>query len=174
MRKVLVTAASTFLVHPHCIYSFNGHISKTRVIHLQNFFGNKSREFGLFPKKARWVSPLQVHSSSSSSHFSETEMISIPNSSLLLEYNHVSSIDSTQDEARRILEGRDNDNDLKIAVSAAEQTLGRGTNGRNWIGNKGNMFLTIAFPFDCLPVPVTLLPLKVGSIIAAEVRKVLG
>ena len=110
-------------------------------------------------------------SSTSSSDISNT---SIESKDMKFEFTHLESVQSTQDEAkRRLLEGSYSDIPLKFAISAEEQTLGRGTNGRTWIGNSGNMFLTIAFPYDCLPVPVTLLPLKVGSIVASRIKEIL-
>jgi len=58
-------------------------------------------------------------------------------------------------------------------VSATEQTKGRGTKGRQWIGSKGNTFVTIAIPMKSIPVPLNLLPLKVGTIIASVISEIL-
>eukprot|EP00814_Leptocylindrus_danicus_P017363 CAMPEP_0116027498 /NCGR_PEP_ID=MMETSP0321-20121206/14691_1 /TAXON_ID=163516 /ORGANISM="Leptocylindrus danicus var. danicus, Strain B650" /LENGTH=370 /DNA_ID=CAMNT_0003500917 /DNA_START=1840 /DNA_END=2949 /DNA_ORIENTATION=+ len=93
------------------------------------------------------------------------------------DWNHVPSIGSTQDEAKRKLSEdstADNSSNFRFAISASEQTLGRGTNGRTWVSNQGNVYLTVALPWDSLPVPVTLLPLKVGCIIVQNVKQILS
>jgi biotin-(acetyl-CoA carboxylase) ligase len=56
------------------------------------------------------------------------------------------------------------------AITASEQTQGRGSNQRLWTSIQGNTFLTVAFPIDLLlPFPKIrmILPLKVGTIIAS-------
>lgn len=53
-----------------------------------------------------------------------------------------------------------------FAVAAREQLRGRGTKGRAWIGLPGNVFLTVAIPLDKVPVPLSLIPLRVGTLIA--------
>lgn len=94
------------------------------------------------------------------------------------------TVGSTQDEARRILRGEGDDGGGPpgettgrpgriFAVSAAEQTAGRGTTGRSWIAPRGNAFLTVAFPIDRVRVTPTLLPLRVGCIVAGRIRSVL-
>jgi len=60
-----------------------------------------------------------------------------------------------------------------LGISASHQNKGRGTNGRIWISAKGNTFLTICIPIDLIPVPITLLPLKVGAVIAKRVQNLL-
>ena len=87
------------------------------------------------------------------------------------DWNHIPSISSTQDEAKRRLS--EDNTTSRFAISASEQTLGRGTSGRTWVSNQGNVYLTVVLPWDSLPVPVTLLPLKVGCIIAQNVRQIL-
>lgn len=101
------------------------------------------------------------------------------------------------DEARRIVEGkfaihRDHDDDgassaattvpTSFLVSATSQTNGRGTSNRNWAGSHGgNALFTIGVMQsswtdglrernDGISVPLTLLPLKVGSLVAFHVR----
>jgi len=89
-------------------------------------------------------------------------------------FYHHPTIDSTQDEAKRILECEVGNLEKRyFAISASQQNKGRGTNGRKWIGIEGNMFLTFAFPMEDLPVPVTLLPLKIGCIMACTVKNIL-
>ncbi len=51
-------------------------------------------------------------------------------------------------------------------MAAREQVRGRGTKGRAWIGLPGNVFLTVAIPLDRVPVPLSLIPLRVGTLIA--------
>mmetsp|Transcript_31776 Transcript_31776/g.69812 ORF Transcript_31776/g.69812 Transcript_31776/m.69812 type:complete len:385 (-) Transcript_31776:1293-2447(-) len=95
--------------------------------------------------------------------------------------HHLPSVGSTQDEARRILGDISNSSSNTeqvaskrhacLATSASEQTKGRGTSGRDWIGKGGNTFVTVCVPSDCIVnIPVTLLPLKVGSIVAKLVH----
>lgn len=51
-------------------------------------------------------------------------------------------------------------------MAAREQVRGRGTKGRAWVGLPGNVFLTVAIPLDRVPVPLSLIPLRVGTLIA--------
>ncbi len=91
-----------------------------------------------------------------------------------VQMHHFESVKSTQDEARRIL--HDSDNTIPnqyFAVTTASQTNGRGTNGRSWIGQKGNSFLTIAIPSNDLTIPLTLFPLQIGCVIAQRVQEMI-
>jgi len=86
-------------------------------------------------------------------------------------YHHYPSVSSTQDETKRILS---EDNIIPsniIAVTASSQDSGRGTRGRTWVGVPGNLFLTIAIPLSFIPIPITLLPLKIGTIVANQISK---
>lgn len=49
---------------------------------------------------------------------------------------------------------------------ARQQSQGRGTSGRTWLSQRGNLFLTVAIPQTDVPIPLTLLPLQVGVIVA--------
>lgn len=88
------------------------------------------------------------------------------------------TVNSTQDEARRILQGKDKDfsvsttNDC-FAITTNEQSKGRGTSGRDWIGKRGNAFLTLAVPQAHIKIPLTLLPLQIGCILAQQVQSIL-
>lgn len=88
------------------------------------------------------------------------------------------TVNSTQDEARRILQGKDKDfsvsttNDC-FAITTNEQSKGRGTSGRDWIGKRGNAFLTLAVPQADIKIPLTLLPLQIGCILAQQVQSIL-
>eukprot|EP00551_Chaetoceros_affinis_P013096 CAMPEP_0203687058 /NCGR_PEP_ID=MMETSP0090-20130426/49384_1 /ASSEMBLY_ACC=CAM_ASM_001088 /TAXON_ID=426623 /ORGANISM="Chaetoceros affinis, Strain CCMP159" /LENGTH=426 /DNA_ID=CAMNT_0050556307 /DNA_START=61 /DNA_END=1341 /DNA_ORIENTATION=- len=113
---------------------------------------------------------------------------------------HFESLPSTQDETRRQLQllatqastqtqtkksdsnncdSSDNsyNNRFNIAITTSLQTNGRGTSGRKWISEKGNTFITIAVPSSDLlqrgNVPITLLPLQVGVIIAQRIDGIL-
>ena len=103
----------------------------------------------------------------------------------------LNSIASTQDEAKRIAEEEgwkalvvDNDNNnnnpppppRSFVVTTREQTQGRGTNGRSWMGQRGNVFCTIGIrqsDWIQTKIPLTLLPLKVGSLVAQHVQRLL-
>ncbi|CAM9115518.1 unnamed protein product [Discosporangium mesarthrocarpum] len=85
-------------------------------------------------------------------------------------FSWVDSVSSTMDEAKNIIaqgvEGKD-----IVAVAAREQLNGRGTKGRTWMSLPGNVFLTVAVPLDRVPVPLSLIPLRVGTLIAPEITK---
>ncbi len=63
-----------------------------------------------------------------------------------------------------------------LALGAGTQTKGRGTSGRAWVGMVGNAFLTLALPrsaVSLLPYAITLLPLRIGTLVAREIIRVL-
>jgi biotin-[acetyl-CoA-carboxylase] ligase BirA-like protein len=78
------------------------------------------------------------------------------------------TVDSTQEEAKRLLREQDEEsNTLSLAVIADDQKSGRGTSGRTWHASRGNLYLTCAVPMDLIPLSkITLLPLGVGVIVA--------
>jgi len=100
---------------------------------------------------------------------------------VILDTYHIPVVTSTQDETKRILKQRqqkvisaatdDNKNNVAtiLSVSATEQRAGRGTRGRDWISRRGNTFVTIAVPTSAIPVPMTLLPIKIGTIMASHI-----
>jgi BirA family biotin operon repressor/biotin-[acetyl-CoA-carboxylase] ligase len=92
-------------------------------------------------------------------------------SSSRLIFRHYEETGSTQDVAKQALSGLTPDQIL--AVTADEQTKGRGTSGRSWMGLRGNVFLTMAFPSQFVPTILTLLPLQVGVLVAQRVDKLL-
>ena len=49
---------------------------------------------------------------------------------------------------------------------ARRQTNGRGTKGRTWVSPPGNLFMTIAINLSLVPIPLTLVPLRIGTLIA--------
>jgi biotin-(acetyl-CoA carboxylase) ligase len=96
-----------------------------------------------------------------------------------IKHFHFGSVDSTQNKCQEIIqtyyrEGKDlpsSDPSAIWAVTASEQTQGRGTNQRLWTSIPGNMFLTVAVPMDLLQLKIrTILPLKVGTILASCVH----
>jgi biotin-[acetyl-CoA-carboxylase] ligase BirA-like protein len=94
-----------------------------------------------------------------------------------LSIHHLESVESTQDEARKMLQQNEGKHGAPayLAVSAKEQTKGRGTSGRSWMGQPGNLFVTIALPKSTLypDFPLTLLPLQIGNLLAARMSSVL-
>lgn len=82
-----------------------------------------------------------------------------------LEWHWVEKVDSTMEEAKRLLLARGGTCG-PLAVGAARQVEGRGTRGRRWQDGEGNVMLTIAIDASRLPLsPMTLLPLRVGTIV---------
>ncbi len=84
-------------------------------------------------------------------------------------------VSSTQDEMRSILLDDIYNNNHKefVAIVATTQTAGRGTHGRTWQSATGNLFLTVALPLSQIPVPITLLPLHVGVLVAQRVDAII-
>jgi biotin-(acetyl-CoA carboxylase) ligase len=97
------------------------------------------------------------------------------------------SLVSTQNEAKRIAEsislgaenvdGTSTTTSLRsFVVTTREQTNGRGTNGRVWMGHRGNVFCTIGIrqqDWMASKIPLTLLPLKIGSLVAQTVQRLI-
>ena len=90
-------------------------------------------------------------------------------------------VNSTQDAMKALLVSNTGGGLSKggvdvLALGAGAQTKGRGTSGRAWVGLVGNAFLTLALPrstLSSLPYPITLLPLRVGTLVAREIIRVL-
>ena len=73
---------------------------------------------------------------------------------------------STMDAAKELLKERGDNDSRPLAVATAHQTKGRGTRGRSWTDDgRGNVALTVAFPAPIPLTPVTLLPLRVGTVV---------
>lgn len=98
-------------------------------------------------------------------------------------FQHVDSTESTQEECKRIveeeqqqlLEEKQNHYSM-VCVTAAEQSNGRGTSGRVWMGAKGNAFVTIAIQqqqWMKTKIPLTLLPLQIGIFVAKRVQQLI-
>lgn len=52
-----------------------------------------------------------------------------------------------------------------FAVVANSQSKGRGTRGRTWISTVGNLFLTVVIPISDISIPLTLIPLRIGTLL---------
>ena len=127
---------------------------------------------------------LASSTSPSSAEVSEADKkVGIDDDGVIL-FRHFDLISSTQDQARKIATGRDDDDDgivdnnKMFCVTATEQTNGRGTSGRVWQSHKGNTFVTIGIKhkswMDLIPkLPLTLLPLKIGILVARRVQHLL-
>lgn len=101
---------------------------------------------------------------------------------------HVEETTSAMDDAKSIVENFDAEGvprPASFVVSAASQLNGRGTSQRNWDSSKrGNALFTVGIPQaswmkdltsknDGRRVPLTLLPLKVGSVVAFHIQRAL-
>jgi biotin-(acetyl-CoA carboxylase) ligase len=52
--------------------------------------------------------------------------------------------------------------------------MGRGTRGRKWLSSKeinGNLYMTVVYKMSLVPVPITLMPLRVATLIAPCIEK---
>ena len=106
---------------------------------------------------------------------------------------HVDTTTSTMDEAKNIVESYSKSKDgttdttpTSFVISATSQSNGRGTTKRNWkSAQRGNALFTIGIPQsswmndlksknDGRMVPLTLLPLKIGSLVATHTQKVIN
>ncbi|CAN0023823.1 unnamed protein product [Ascophyllum nodosum] len=84
------------------------------------------------------------------------------------------SVNSTMDEAKTLVVKQQGSGANGVfGVAAREQLKGRGTKGRAWVGLPGNVFLTVAIPLERVPVPLSLIPLRVGTLIAPEIQRTL-
>ena len=83
-----------------------------------------------------------------------------------VDWRWLASTPSTMDAARQLLKARGNEDKRPLAVATAHQTAGRGTRGRAWNDDgKGNVALTVAFPSAVPLKPLTLLPLRIGTLV---------
>ena len=162
-------------------------------------FWNKAVAFAVISTRSKtYSSSVFVAAFSSSSTmemdglfpFLATKSSSSSVSSERIVFHHVEKTESTQDVARQLLaenlqqqqqqqqENQDDNNvnekedTLMYVVTATHQTRGRGTNGRQWIGIPGNVFMTVAVPMDTIPVTITLLPLQIGVLVAERIDKI--
>lgn len=106
---------------------------------------------------------------------------------------HVETTTSTMDEAKNMVESYSKSKDpstdttpTSFMISATSQSNGRGTTKRNWkSAQRGNALFTIGIPQsswmndlksknDGRMVPLTLLPLKIGSLVAIHTQKLIN
>lgn len=88
---------------------------------------------------------------------------------------HLDSTGSTQDEARNILKDPSrHEANAYLVVTTASQTHGRGTQNRTWFGQRGNTFLTVAVPSDDIRIPLSLLPLQIGVLLAENISHIIS
>ena len=78
-----------------------------------------------------------------------------------------SSVTSTNDEAIRLIEKEKKETGC---VYAESQTKGRGTHGKKWVSNKGNLFISIFFHLKANYPPFNEFSV-INPIIASEVIK---
>ena len=148
--------------------------------------------------RSAFVSAVNPSSSSTSAMSSSSENTADECSTLLpskvthqqdpnLWLYHVETTTSTMDEARKIVESITTDDTderpKSFLISAASQSQGRGTTQRNWKSSqRGNALFTIGIPQSAWMVdlkkknhgsmvPLTLLPLKVGSLVAQQIQR---
>eukprot|EP01038_Epipyxis_sp_PR26KG_P004046 gene4046-5788_t len=79
------------------------------------------------------------------------------------------NVSSTMDEAKRLNSMPSENSAQLFAVGADYQFHGRGTRGRTWLSNDKNLFMTISMKQNLVNFPLTLLPLRVGTIIASQI-----
>jgi len=87
-------------------------------------------------------------------------------------FQHYDVATSTQDLVKERIATLESPQQI-LALTASEQTKGRGTTGRAWMSTRGNVILTIGIKEEEVPVLLTLLPLQVGVLVAKRVKKVL-
>lgn len=77
------------------------------------------------------------------------------------------TIDSTNDEARRLTEGGETG---PLWVRSLEQTKGRGRRGRTWLGEPGNLFTTGLFTLTCGPAEAANLSFVAALAVAESIE----
>jgi hypothetical protein len=79
-------------------------------------------------------------------------------------------VDSTMDQAKALLKQPDFMQRDAFAVVAGRQTAGRGTHGRTWMSSDGNLFMTMVFKLSMIRIPLTLVPLRMGTLIIPSIK----
>lgn len=102
-------------------------------------------------------------------------MFSASTSPEKIQLHNFETVASTQDVAKELAASPTDEDNAKpwLAIVSKQQTKGRGTSGRTWIGGLGNVFMTVAIPMDAVPVTITLLPLQIGVLVAERIKKLL-
>ena len=105
-------------------------------------------------------------------HYSKSRWWKISSSQRMMStvMHHFDEVESTQEEAKRLLQEQTSENKLSCwGVTAMFQSKGRGTSGREWKNGSGNCFLSIVVPCSRINTEdfkLSLLPLYVGTIVA--------
>ena len=76
------------------------------------------------------------------------------------------------DKAKELI--KVNNNKRIFSVIAGRQNTGRGTRGRKWLSSKeinGNLYMTVVYKMSSVPVPITLMPLRIATLIAPCIEK---
>jgi len=84
---------------------------------------------------------------------------------------YFNEVNSTMDKAKELI--KVNNNKRIFSVIAGRQNMGRGTRGRKWLSSKenGNLYMTVVYKMSSVPVPITLMPLRVATLIAPCIEK---
>eukprot|EP01035_Chromulina_nebulosa_P017488 gene17488-23041_t len=77
-------------------------------------------------------------------------------------------VTSTMDKAKEV--ALNVDSNKLFAVVAESQTNARGTRGRTWISGAKNLLITISIPMNLITIPLTLTPLRIGTLIYPLIR----
>lgn len=118
-------------------------------------------------------SSIQSFSVAATPFTTQVEPLSVTS---MIEYEEVGS---TMDVAKNLLSGKEeipsayshvSVEDDVFAVVAKYQNEGRGTRGRTWRSASGNLYMTLVVKRDKIPIPLTLVPLRMGTLIAPSIR----
>lgn len=85
---------------------------------------------------------------------------------------YFNEVNSTMDKAKELI--KVNNNKRIFSVIAGRQNTGRGTRGRKWLSSKeinGNLYMTVVYKMSSVPIPITLMPLRVATLIAPCIEK---
>ncbi len=80
------------------------------------------------------------------------------------------SVDSTMDRAKDYLKDRSKQINDGFVIIAESQSAGRGTKGRSWSSNTGNLFMTVGIRIKLIQTPLQLTPLRVGTILVPVIK----
>ena len=79
-------------------------------------------------------------------------------------------VDSTMEKAKQLLKDPEFASRDSFCVVAGRQSAGRGTRGRTWMSSQGNLYMTAVLKLSLIPIPLTLIPLRVGTLIAPSIK----
>ena len=157
------------------LFSFVNYKLATFLVHVVT---SKTKFSGSLLFRRKLYSPLLNHRqhlmtfSDQSGDSRDSEII--VSSSCDLQFYHLNyTVESTQEEAKRLLTIHPASNHPQpLVIIADNQSNGRGTGGRTWVASPGNLFMTCALPMKLIPKSkITLLPLVVGVVVAERLAK---